>query len=248
MNRRIYYATISGPRQVNYYAEYSAAWGIRGPAIPRERHLNTQGFSGVSKEGLELEQYGSSGRTHTLRIEDEILPVRVFKGFLTLPYEEVEDYFFIVSPIGEKNQFMIHCAYYNGRFYISYTQVQYHISRGRMLPLKLSFSNVGSEPMDWDGDFNDYSIMKLYGYAVGAKGLKTTHRHTIISFLIDQGIMHSYDIVSHLQGQITLKSEIPNKDYSRSIRDWRDDIMFTHDYKSQKNNKLKTFMYERPEG
>ena len=93
--------------------------------------------------------------------------------------------------------------------------------------------NDGSIPMVTDG-FQEFSKLALYGYKAGVHGLSETQRHRILGYVIDNKIMRGHEIIKHLQGLIFMRNQQYNKDFSVSIEDWENDIIFVEKFITEK--------------
>lgn len=81
-----------------------------------------------------------------------------------------------------------------------------------------------------DMDFAEQSWLTVYGYKVGKSGLDAKSRHSILKYIIDNGIMSRYEIIQLLESNITLREIQYDKDFSYAISDWEEDIKFIKTY------------------
>lgn len=71
--------------------------------------------------------------------------------------------------------------------------------------------------------FQDKSILTLYGYSVDKqKDIPEGERHSILDFVIDNGIQNKYQVISHLENNINLRKH--NYIYKDAIIKWENDI------------------------
>ena len=176
----------------------------------------------------------------TLDTKNKIVHLYIFRGYLTLSRERLRDYNLIVYDIIHNFSYEIFVTYdfISGKIYMSYEQYLYY--RKYRLNAKFTMTNTGTQLIDVYDSFSSVSELALYGYSVGYTSYLTENdRHKILAYLIDNNIMKPYSIISHLQGQIRLKEKIEYKDYSRAIREWKNDIRFVDNY-SKKSDKIET--------
>ena len=178
-----------------------------------------------------VEYYGINTELGTINKFNEIPNLNVFKGYLNVDKKQVMDFKMIVQDIKTGSRIQILVAYHirTEKYYISDKQLKY-LHKNKYFP-KAVFqpSNAGSIPLD-TFDFNEYSILSLYGYCAGKNGLREFDRRQILIHLLDNRILRAYEIVSHLQGLISLREERTDRDFSQAIKDWNDDIIFVNNY------------------
>ena len=123
-----------------------------------------------------------------------------------------------------------------GKYYVSFQQINKHLHEKHYF--KARFYSVFNGGFS---DFREFSELKLYGYAVGNSGQNKYTRQNILKYIIDNKIMTGREIISHLQGQISLRNNRRDKDFSAAISDWENDIDFVQDYifKTKKLRKVK---------
>ena len=123
-----------------------------------------------------------------------------------------------------------------GKYYVSFQQINKHLHKKHYF--KARFYSVLNQEFN---NFRDFSELKLYGYSVGNSGQNQYTRQNILTYIIDNKIMTGREIISHLQGQISLRNKRRDRDFSTAIRDWENDIEFVQDYifKTKKLRKVK---------
>ena len=78
---------------------------------------------------------------------------------------------------------------------------------------------------------NDESILSIFGYNVNAKNaLSETHRHKILSEIMDYRFASASEIIRILQSNISLR---PQAKYIEAKKKWIADIEFVQNYKSE---------------
>lgn len=180
-----------------------------------------------------------NAKRETIDASDKIVVVHVFKGKLRVPSENIERYNLIVGDFtdGFKYELPVYYDVKNDIIYLAHSELMRHQEKCHFLQIKIKLTNKGSERLNFYDDFNEVSILKLYGYAAGKNGLSTNARQGIISFIIDNNIMTDYEIVRHLQSLISLRGGRYDRDFSQAIEDWEEDIVFTDRYHLRKNIK-----------
>lgn len=155
----------------------------------------------------------------------------VYKGYLTINKEHLIDYYLIVDDIEHKNKMRIVVAHdtETSRYYVSATQIARLHKQSLFPDIIVKTTNLGSEPM-YGENFRQYSELALYGYKVGKTGLPASKRHRILSHIIDNKILRKYEIISLLNGNITLREERTDRNFSKAIKDWKEDIEFVDNY------------------
>ena len=160
--------------------------------------------------------------------------VYLYKGDLIFSTNQVIDYRLIVGDIirpYQKYRILVALNLKNNQYYLDYQQFYYHKRKGHALKLHIIISDEGTEDINSIYDFRQFSEISLYGYKVGKTSeLTTNDRQQILAYVIDNGILSRWKIISHLQGQIALKSELYDKDYSVSVEQWHNDILFVSQY------------------
>lgn len=181
----------------------------------------------------DFERYGTNTKILDLKLNEERLELNVFRGFLNLKKGETKDYYLYVEDILTGKKYRIVVAYntYNYNYYISDTQLKWLHKHGIYPKAEFYRCNDGSVSFS-ELDFQEFSELKLYGYAAGKSGLDVEKRHKLLQYIIDNNFMHRYEIIEHLQGLIALRLDRTDKDYSTAIGNWRADIMFVNEYKN----------------
>ena len=182
---------------------------------------------------LHEERYGINVKVTTLP-EGTKVTLNVFKGFLNLSKKDTIDYYVHVRNIKTGTKYKIVVAYnkQTGKYYISDTQLRWLHKREVYPDVIIQPSNDGSEPLITI-DFQEFSKLALYGYSAGKHGLDKSDRHKILKHVLDNDIMQKYEIIEHLQGLISLRTERTDRDFSTAIKNWREDIQFVNDYKKK---------------
>lgn len=185
----------------------------------------------------EDERHGSNKVITTLS-DNSIVELYVFKGFLQLNPSQTIDYEMTIKDLHTNRTNTILVAYNKttGRYYISETQIKYWHKRNFFPKIVLNMCNDGSIPMLTDG-LQEFSKLALYGYKAGIHGLSENQRHRILEYVIDNKIMKGYEIIKHLQGLIFMRNQQYNKDFSVSIEDWENDIVFVEKFITEKQRR-----------
>ena len=75
-------------------------------------------------------------------------------------------------------------------------------------------------------EFNEKSILKLYGYTVGANGMNPTERRNLLKTLITEGLVSRYKVIDQLNFDIDVLEQRACMEQSKS--DWLDDLRFVY--------------------
>lgn len=182
----------------------------------------------------ENERYGSNKVIIALS-DNSVTELYVFNGFLQLNPAQTIDYEMTIKDLHTGRTCTILVAYNKttGKYYISETQIKYWHRKNFFPKIVLNMCNDGSIPMVTDG-FQEFSKLALYGYKAGVHGLSETQRHRILRYVIDNKIMRGHEIIKHLQGLIFMRNQQYNKDFSVSIEDWENDIIFVEKFITEK--------------
>lgn len=98
-----------------------------------------------------------------------------------------------------------------------------------------TFDSVKKHSKKGFSNFQEKSILALYGYNVDKKkDLSEQERHSILDFIIDNKIQTKYEVISRLEGNISLRKH--NPDYQLAISKWETDIEYVR--KKQKVNAI----------
>ena len=191
----------------------------------------------VAKQDFTSIKYGyNEGRADLGDKSFPIPQIHVFKGFLNIPRKNIIDALIKVRDLNGRMQTLF--VAYNEtthRIYMSYDQLVYYHKKDIQLMINMVKSNEGSQPFDsWD--FNEYSLLALYGYKVGKNGLSTPEREKLLRFIIDNKVLKCFEIISHIQGCIQLRLGRDDMDFSEAINDWEHDIHFVRDYAKNSGN------------
>lgn len=77
--------------------------------------------------------------------------------------------------------------------------------------------------------WQEKSLLRIYGYNVNKnENLTQEERQRILSFVLENGIMTSYEIINHLEWQISTREGRLNM--SDAISKWEDDIRYVRNY------------------
>lgn len=177
------------------------------------------------------ERYGNNSVISTIYNSDAIVTLHVFRGFLNLKEQYTIDYKIKVKDLRTGKYYYVMAAYNSRtqRYYISDTQLKW-LHKNNIFPDAIFYRcNDGSLPLVTD-EFDEFSIIALYGYSVGKNGLKAEDRHNILRHILNNKIMTPYAIIEHLQGLISLREDRTDKDFSVALSDWRNDIKFVNDF------------------
>ena len=167
---------------------------------------------------------------------DNIIPeINVYSGYLNFNYNDTEDVILYLPDISNNNVYKVLGTYNikSGKYYVSYEQVKKHIKGKHHIRAK--FHCYGNSVFE---NFREFSELKLYGYSVGCNGETEFVRHRILRYVIDNKVMTGTEIISHLQGQISLREYRTDKDFSAAISDWKRDIGYVQTY-MMKTRKLR---------
>lgn len=189
---------------------------------------NNQSSSLTQKKTKLVEPVAIPKKTIT---PDDIPDIYVYRGYLTVPKQNLIDYYMMVNDVSHTNRYRIIVAYntVNHRYYMAVKQLE-KLHKNHCFPeIVIHESNEGSEPL-YVGDFRQASELGLYGYKVGKTGLPKKRRQEILKYVIDKEILYRYEIVSLLNGNITLREYRSDRDFSKAISDWEEDIDFVNDY------------------
>ena len=174
-----------------------------------------------------------SVRIPTKTISVEGTPtIYVYRGYLMIEDDLLIDYYMIVNDMQHRKKAKVVVAHNirNQHYYMSIQQLENLHKKGFFPDVHIQSSIMGSLPL-YEGTFHQYSKLKIYGYRVGNYGLPRNVRHEILAYIIDKQILKRYKIISLLNGNIKLREEREDKDYSKAIVDWQEDIRFVNDYK-----------------
>lgn len=177
------------------------------------------------------ERYGINKDVLILDKSNTVPALNVFKGFLNLSKKNTIDYKMTVKDIktGRKYNILVAFNTQTQKYYISDVQLKF-LHKQRLYPNAIiTTCNDGSIPLS-TLEFQEFSKLSLYGYSVGKNGLTSNDRKEILKHILDNKIMKAYEIVEHLQGLIHFREERTDKDFSKAINDWKEDIYYVNDY------------------
>lgn len=165
---------------------------------------------------------------NTLDWTKESPTVYIYNGFINgfVRNNPVYDYGANVKIIGSDKIVRIVVTYCpeQNKYYIPYQLVKEFIEK--QISLSLTMKHVD----DFSSSFKEFSTLSLYGYTVKQDGISESKRRDILRFIIENKIMSAGEIISHLNGLIELRSNRIDRDFSKAIRRWSDDIDFVNDY------------------
>lgn len=75
-------------------------------------------------------------------------------------------------------------------------------------------------------EFNEKSILKLYGYTVGVNGMCSGERRNLLETLITEGLVPRYKVIDQLNFNIDVLGQRECMEQSKS--DWLDDLRFVY--------------------
>ena len=88
------------------------------------------------------------------------------------------------------------------------------------------------------------SLLAMYGYNVNKyHSLTPNKRHTILDFLIQNKIMRTYEIISHLEMLIRTRKNMKNM--NDAIYKWKEDIDYVQNYNKTNNSVIVKSIYAR---
>lgn len=176
------------------------------------------------------ERYGYNTDIETVEKSADGLTLYVFQGFLNLDKNRIKDVNIKIPNIQGGPKVGIYAAFYekNRRYYISDTQLKWLHKQGLYPAARFELSSDGTKSLS-AGNFNEYSILSLYGYSVGKNGMKKRQREELLDYLIKHKIVGRHDAIQHLQGFISLRETREDKDFTQAICDWKSDIAYIND-------------------
>lgn len=173
------------------------------------------------------------GNLKQINAFDVITTIYIYSGSLLASKKNLCDCKLGIRDLITKEKIYIYVVYnmHSHKYYLSIHQLTELVKNHSFnIIIKYANSKECTEPIDFK-EFKQNSLLSLYGYRVGQKGLTSNHRHHIIKFLIDNKIMSAHKIISLLNSNIALRQGNISKNYSKAINDWKQDINFTADYK-----------------
>ena len=78
-------------------------------------------------------------------------------------------------------------------------------------------------------NLNDESVLALYGYTVKANYLSDDERHSILEYVLNNGIMTATDVINLLEFNIKFKSN--NLSMRKKKKKWHEDIQYIYKIK-----------------
>ena len=157
--------------------------------------------------------------------------IMVYRGYLNVPEDEIIDCYLVLNDIQHKRTRRVVAAYRKctNRYFLSVKQLEMMHKEGFFPGIRIESSLLGTEPL-YTGNFRMYSQLKVYGYRVGKNGLPRKIRQEILAFVLDKHIITRSKIISLLSGDIHLRTDRDDRDYTKAIADWEEDIKFVNDY------------------
>lgn len=202
------------------------------PIAPQEKDTVRVARRNRSSYNPLEERYGSNKNVEVLGKNKKPVALWVFKGFLNLNKKYTTDYYLFLNDVKKERNIRILVAYNSrtDRYYISDTQLKW-LYKNKFYPdIVFNASNDGSIPMV-TAEFQEMSVLALYGYSVGRNGLKAEERQDILEYVLDNRILSGYQIINHLQGLISLREDRQDADFTYAISCWREDIRFVNNYR-----------------
>lgn len=212
----------------NYNFPYSLY--TNGDVIKKEaKNLKPNEHLPAMKDGP---RYGKNKHLKIVYDKEAKILLRVFRGMLNVSHRQLTDCKLIVDDIEHQNEYALLVAYDRlyDLYYIAYDQIEYHVKRGHYLNIKYRISAQGSEYLQGSfDDFLPFSELSILGYKVGYHGLSEEKRHMIIRHVLENRIMDGYEVIEFLQSFIALRKNQNQKDFSKSIEDWKNDLDFVYE-------------------
>ena len=227
---------------MEYRIEYDLAYkknsyGIHSPVyggyfdnsfVSTNSKMSKKGDS--AKKIVNAHNRKSNSNQRKIHFNNIIPEINVYSGFLNFNYNNTEDVILYLPDISNNNVYKVLGTYNikSGKYYVSYEQVKKHIKGKHHIRARFRcFGNSGFV------NFREFSELKLYGYSVGYNGETEFVRHHILRYVIENKVMSGMEIISHLQGQISLREYRTDKDFSAAISDWKKDIKYVERYMMQ---------------
>ena len=177
-------------------------------------------------------RYGTNINLETVHDEEGDIRLRVYRGALNIKHSKLIDCKIIVTDLEHADSYALLAAYDELAkvYYVAYDQIEYHAKHGHFLNISFYFCNQGTQNMEscYDG-FQPFSELSLLGYKTGKKGLSDEIRHKIIRHVLEKRIMKCHQVVTFIQTLIALREGQCKKDFSKSIRDWKNDLQFVYE-------------------
>lgn len=107
------------------------------------------------------------------------------------------------------------------RYYIAQNQID-RFTKNKVIP---KVRLISLEFLDYS-NFREKSDLALYGYNTRKNGLNDHDRENLLSALIENKLMSEHEIISHLNGLISLHDDDPKWD--SAVRKYRDDIKYVN--------------------
>ena len=76
---------------------------------------------------------------------------------------------------------------------------------------------------------NDESVLALYGYTVKANYLLDDERHSILEYVLNNGIMTATDVINSLEFNMKFKSN--NLSMRNACEKWYEDVQYIYKIK-----------------
>ena len=108
------------------------------------------------------------------------------------------------------------------KYFINYEALQRYISSGVYPALPYKFSK------DISGSLHDASKLRLYGYRVAEGTLTKLERQSILSWVIDSGLLTKNEIIKDLQFKVKYNGSKAGNEKAKAK--WEDDIQFVSRY------------------
>lgn len=117
------------------------------------------------------------------------------------------------------------------RYFINYEALQEYITRGIFPAFNYSMVRDPSSAM------KEASELMLYGYNVREGVLSTDERHSVLSWIIDSGLMTKANIIKDLEFKVRYNGNKVGNEKARMK--WQDDIQFVSRYVDDNDKEMK---------
>ena len=125
---------------------------------------------------------------------------------------------------------VFHCTNCD-RYFINYEALQEYISRGIFPAFNYSMVRNANSNM------KEASQLRLYGYTVREGALNGNERRSVLSWIIDSGLMTKAEIIKDLQFKVRYNGSKAGNE--RAKAKWQDDIQFVSQYVFDNKREIK---------
>lgn len=122
---------------------------------------------------------------------------------------------------GEKKTIMVNHCKDCDRYFLAQNALDKYHKKGVYPRARYILPYCGGSTFE---EFNEKSILKLYGYTVGGKGMNSVERKTLLKTLIAEGLVPRYKVIDQLNFDIDVLGKRECMRQSKS--DWLDDLQF----------------------